>query len=713
MKLYRYLPLEDDTFIRLITILPGKFKDPIKAEIRHEPLLPPKEVGATHLSIEEIQQTLPGQWKVYETLESRIIYYDMETRQTSWTHPDPNFSHVLYEPILDGKIDVPNLAYEALSYAWGSTEKDEMIEISGTGNCLHSRLPVTSNLAVALRHIRFDDRPRIIWIDAVCIDQENVQERSLQVQRMGEIFSLASGVVVWLGPSFAGSSLALTALKELGEQIQISRKNLSFMPSPCCNHPDWYQNLLKLIDRMNEVTAIAQLCEVPYWTRLWIVQEVALASEKSIVKCGHEEIPLFSFRRAIITFYGRESKGLFLAVEEVHRTMHLSKNATLFTVLEGQHRKRCTDARDKVFASINLLNPDIRKRIDVDYSKSTLDVYKQVFLLSLEQEKRLTQLMLASNCSVSGSLWPSWLPDWSLTPNDRLSTSSSLPSASSLSAAWAKYTAPDRIDAAGVLFGRVSTTSQLLDANGVLNILSFSKSLGPEDSQTSTYPNGEPLLDAYLKTIFRGYLKENFPEQDFPTLSEVIEVTKSSLHLDYSDQLLLARGFFARHTSYAPDRHLFTTCNGYVGLSQGPVCPGDEVFIILGCDSPMLLRPHSNGQHEVVRSCYIHGAMDGEALLGVIPDPWEVRRCHNDVRLLAIYFYNTDSGMETEYDPRLESIPIPTDWEPIEFEWTPADPINCRKFRNKDTGAVINSDPRLFPEALLERGVPIRTITLV
>ncbi|KAK5626423.1 hypothetical protein RRF57_002138 [Xylaria bambusicola] len=105
--------------------------------------------------------------------------------------------------------------------------------------------------------------------------------------------------------------------------------------------------------------------------------------------------------------------------------------------------------------------------------------------------------------------------------------------------------------------------------------------------------------------------------------------------------------------------------------------------------------------------------MDGESLLGGIPYPWEVRRRHVDTRFMAIRFYNTDSGMETEYDPRLESIPIPMDWEPIEFEWAPSDPINCRKFRNKVTGAIINSDPRLFPEALLERGILIRTITLV
>ncbi|KAK5626422.1 hypothetical protein RRF57_002137 [Xylaria bambusicola] len=376
MQLYKYLPLEDDTFIRLITILPGKFKDPIRAEIRHEPLLPPREVGYTRLPIEEIQHALPGPWKVYETLEGRVIYYNLTTGHTSWTHPDPNFIDALYQPTLDGKIDTSGPIYDALSYAWGSTEKDETIETGVASNCSHYKIPITSNLAVALRHGRFDDRPRTMWIDAVCVDQDNVQERGMQVQRMGEIFSLASSVVVWLGPSFSGSSLAMAALKEIGEQVEIHRNSLTMIPSPCCsNFPDWNRNLLKLLDQANEVAVIAQLCEAPYWTRLWIVQEVALASAKSIVKCGDEEIPLFLFRRAILAFYGRQWESFqgSLAVGEVFRTMHPPKNPTLFTVLDGQRHKKCTDARDRVYACMNLLGPDIRKRIEVNYSKSTLD----------------------------------------------------------------------------------------------------------------------------------------------------------------------------------------------------------------------------------------------------------------------------------------------------------------------------------------------------
>lgn len=64
----------------------------------------------------------------------------------------------------------------------------------------HSTLAVTPNLEEALRYLQYDNVPRALGVDAICIDQKNPEERSKQVARKGEIYSKAIRVVAWLGP---------------------------------------------------------------------------------------------------------------------------------------------------------------------------------------------------------------------------------------------------------------------------------------------------------------------------------------------------------------------------------------------------------------------------------------------------------------------------------------------------------------------------------
>jgi Heterokaryon incompatibility protein (HET) len=85
--------------------------------------------------------------------------------------------------------------YEALSYVWGDPLIRENIELDGV------EFQVTTNLHAALRHLRWVTRPRLLWIDAVCINQTNPAERSKQVSLMTEIYKHAKQVIIWLGES--------------------------------------------------------------------------------------------------------------------------------------------------------------------------------------------------------------------------------------------------------------------------------------------------------------------------------------------------------------------------------------------------------------------------------------------------------------------------------------------------------------------------------
>ncbi|CZR65469.1 uncharacterized protein PAC_15369 [Phialocephala subalpina] len=91
--------------------------------------------------------------------------------------------------------------FEALSYVWGNTNPPGIITCNGQQH------PVTPNLALALKRLRLPDTTRIVWIDAICVNQEDLEERSQQVQLMRVIYSQAWRVVVWLGED---SGLATT-----------------------------------------------------------------------------------------------------------------------------------------------------------------------------------------------------------------------------------------------------------------------------------------------------------------------------------------------------------------------------------------------------------------------------------------------------------------------------------------------------------------------
>ncbi|KAK4653245.1 hypothetical protein QC762_511730 [Podospora pseudocomata] len=97
--------------------------------------------------------------------------------------------------------------YEALSYTWGDPTRNYLISIGAAS------LPVTKSAHDALRHLRLKDRDRRVWIDAICINQDDNTERNHQVEYMGQIFKGASRVLAWLGPAGPGTDEAFELIR--------------------------------------------------------------------------------------------------------------------------------------------------------------------------------------------------------------------------------------------------------------------------------------------------------------------------------------------------------------------------------------------------------------------------------------------------------------------------------------------------------------------
>jgi hypothetical protein len=117
--------------------------------------------------------------------------------------------------------------YEALSYVWGGEDKPKSITLDGY------EFNVTRNLHTALVHLRDHQIPRFLWVDAVCINQTNEEEKERQILLMAVIFAKASRVIVWLGEARHGSNQALELIREACEKSKslavtnVSKKAIS------------------------------------------------------------------------------------------------------------------------------------------------------------------------------------------------------------------------------------------------------------------------------------------------------------------------------------------------------------------------------------------------------------------------------------------------------------------------------------------------------
>lgn len=140
--------------------------------------------------------------------------------------------------------------YEALSYVWGSEEDKQPIYIhssDGNGdNCSAGNfrcLRVTTNLHAALSHIRDRLMDRVLWIDAICINQQDNEEKGQQVQSMAKIYASANRVIVWLGEAADGTDGAFEALCQAATKESID--------------PSAYQTIPALLER-------------PWFQRIWV-----------------------------------------------------------------------------------------------------------------------------------------------------------------------------------------------------------------------------------------------------------------------------------------------------------------------------------------------------------------------------------------------------------------------------------------------------------
>lgn len=131
-------------------------------------------------------------------------------------------------------------SYDALSYAWGSSELTQQMWIDE-----HTVLPITQNLYEALVHLRHCSLERTLWADAVCIDQSNDREKERQIMIMRRIYAHAQCVIVWLGPEADDSTFALHTIRDANFEVPLdySTAGLRFMSLRALFSRPWFRRI--------------------------------------------------------------------------------------------------------------------------------------------------------------------------------------------------------------------------------------------------------------------------------------------------------------------------------------------------------------------------------------------------------------------------------------------------------------------------------------
>jgi len=265
------------------------------------------------------------------------------------------------------------ITYEALSYVWGSTERKYKIEING------KHFDVTKNLYEALQYLQLRDQDRILWIDAVCIDQENIQERGHQVQHMGDIYRESQNVTCWLGLPTNLTRICLQSLRRLQEQsIRGGRRSCADWGPTDQRWVELWRGLDIGTPAMHQ-EGLCQLLDRSWFRRVWILQEVA-NSHAAEIRCGSKFVSARIF--ALAPFLMKVQPEIHCrAVLDImpgpsRRESWWSQNRDLYTLLKNFGGSEASDPRDLVYALLGMSSdsPDIRP----EYNKTEREVVKDV-----------------------------------------------------------------------------------------------------------------------------------------------------------------------------------------------------------------------------------------------------------------------------------------------------------------------------------------------
>ncbi|KAH0565750.1 hypothetical protein GP486_000847 [Trichoglossum hirsutum] len=575
-----------------------------------------------------------------------------------------------------------NLVYEAVSYCWGDPDDGAII------TCNEQDLIVPKNLAVAFRNMRRLDEPRRLWADALCINQADVVEKERQVQLIWAIFSHAQRTLVWLGDVQDKSHRDMSKLGQHAIKLGLSVFRLRDDSPQSPRVRVWdairkeYRTLLPFSAEF--YLDLIGMLQMPWFRRAWVVQEVAVAN-KVAVFWGSSEYDWEELLQALRYMAGTRVPLAFIttlqdisSIEE-ERTRYRLGNTSLYAVLLRHQRCLATDTRDKVFSFHGLAERFSQPQtpIRISYRDGISAVYRNTSLNILQRDQTLDLLSRPPH-QLTSSLkdLPSWVPDWSISPNTSLAYSwghgpLSLAGAeietggvqrqfsATLNSKYLLTTHEDMLVVEGYQFDQVVEVGPIFQGvqlpytvqsfTGIIRewirtvraflharkvILSW-QSMAQIRSKIR-YTTNETRREAFWQTISVGeYNRSARVQAELRVWSNVTRLAifvrqmyTDPLGLPYCVAVFLWHlvsnkelFVFEIQGRYTLNRRLIRTARGYLGLASCLTDVGDDVVLCKGSSVPLVLRKTDDTAEtfRLVGDSYVHGIMDGRT--------FEERRC--------------------------------------------------------------------------------------
>lgn len=573
--------------LRLVFLQPGSYHDVLRCSILHYPLLEPKTpLKDERLPVSALQKTLPDGWTVEQTLDGRYLFMSPPHSgiPNSWKHPDAEYDPKAYELPEHSVGDsfawhVPS-SNEALSYSWGTADSEEYIHITDPASTHNTPpwLKIRKDLATALRHLRYPDRSRTLWIDAICINQADVEERGRQVKRMSQIYPLSEKVIIWLGSESEDSKHALETLEYFSKQVEyvISHR---WGDTPNAQEHDWWRDGSTLPYDGKTWKSISSLLHRPWFERVWVLQE-ALLSDRVVLQCGRDTISWVDIRKALLVL---RQKSSMLPIDIRGRLLPYARGLMAPLLASCEHlllwtrNQQCSDPRDKVYGILGLLDPRIVAKIEVDYSTPAWKTYAQLVLAEMEAYQKLNMI---NHCNMMTRLegYPSWVPNLERPIEGANMGYLSIRRfyASARSSAVVKLIEPAyHLQVTGRRISTISRVSYDL-AGTFAQLIEVVRDWAPKDPESNMYISGGLSMDAYVEVLVRGRTSDRAlgdnPLPSIRRLRELLTPALSSAELDDEVARAFKDCFFANEC-------LFTTTEGYMGVSARGLREGESPIL--------------------------------------------------------------------------------------------------------------------------------------
>lgn len=537
-------------------------------------------------------------------------------------------------------LDAQLPAYNALSYTWndGNASNGETFSVFSTTTS--TKLAVTANLYWALIHLRSQDEPRYLWIDQICIRQDDLAEKSHQIPLMGRIYREApGGVIAWLGEYGAIGSVNYDHL--LQYMSSITQKDLwkqnRYRPSNDSEALDFTRSVDSVKGRKSLIAFIAH---TSWFTRVWIVQEASAQKERLLFRIGSIQ---FSFLDlcAVVDATNTDMRPAGSAAKGI--AQHPDGRKTYFRFLRacpaieavgtGTHSLQslvqtfcdwtASEPRDKVYAFLGLAK-DAQRYSKPNYNLPVATVYREYAEVALA-ENTLPDVLSALTFAVLGETLedqPSWVTNWASFQAD----DSSSQQVGIKSALW-----PARNNYKFLAGGKMGPLDSYQFSAGVLRLQGVHVDRVARVASEYAYSrfDKEAWLQEALKSLNNSGNEDGLTMADISNLL-VMDGQSSLYQLTGHEPHMLkpaAKGFHldVRTRTYRDivaafmvGRCLFVTEQGRVGAADARVRARDDVLVFKGSRLPFVVRRSTNQPgYRLISEAFIRGIMHGEAVSDV------------------------------------------------------------------------------------------------